>query len=121
MTDTDRIKIRGSNMTISAHERAIFLMSPAEFNAYVESLSGVPQEPTQEEITVKCLHCSSYAYFSFNGEQATCAGGHVIDRKGELARDDLDEMLDEIAADPIALAAYEEALLQEQEEIEAGS
>jgi hypothetical protein len=72
------------------------------------------------ELTVKCKHCTSYAYFKFGADTATCPGGHVIDRKGELIpsreRDDLDEMMAEVMADPISRAAYEAALLSEATE-----
>jgi hypothetical protein len=67
-------------MKVTEAERRLFLMSPAEFNAYLAEVKRL------EEV------------------------------EDESERDDLDEMLDEIAADPIALAAYEEALLREVDE-----
>ena len=36
------------------------------------------------ELTIKCKHCTSYAYFKFGAKRSTCPGGHVIDQKGEL-------------------------------------
>jgi hypothetical protein len=49
MTAIDRTKTRGSNMKVTDMERAIFLMSPAEFNAYLAEVKRREDESDSED------------------------------------------------------------------------
>jgi hypothetical protein len=85
-------------MKISDEDRALLLLTPEEFDAFAEWLNEPPKvlprlaaflrenraDSALGEITVKCTLCTSYVYFKFGADTATCPGRHVIDRKGEL-------------------------------------